>query len=188
MISRTGPIRLLAIVCCMLHSWAAAAVCAELGERFAIEGMLAQTGASGGIVSYVGRPDADDLAKLSANYRFVHVLEGDAGRADQLDKQLYERGLRGKVSVMRWRESHLPYADDLVNLVVMRTSTSGRTSCTAATIMPLHAIRGLARRRLFNGPPPPSGREIMRLRRACMEWYLAEGGCSTFWMRGQSAS
>ena len=115
---KTGPIRLLAIVCCTLHSWAGAAASAELGERFAIERMLAQTGAGGGIVSYVGRPDTDDLAKLSVNYRFVHVLEGDARCADQLDKQLYERGLRGRVSVMRWRESHLPYADDLVNLLI----------------------------------------------------------------------
>jgi len=48
MMFKTGPIGLLAIVCCTLHSWAATADCAELGERFAIERMLAQTGASGG--------------------------------------------------------------------------------------------------------------------------------------------
>jgi len=85
--------------------------------------ILAETGVSGGLVVHVGCGDADGVgltAALRADEAFVVVgLESDAARAAALRTSLREGGLYGPVTVMQWDGASLPFADNLVSLLVI---------------------------------------------------------------------
>ena len=49
----------------------------------------------------------------------VHGLDADAKQIEAARKYLASQGLYGKVSVEQWTSPRLPYADNLVNLVVI---------------------------------------------------------------------
>jgi len=77
---------------------------------------LDATGIKGGLVVHIGCGDGKLTAKLHANDSFiVHGLDADVTAAR---KHIQSLSLYGPVSAERWTGSRLPYADNLVNLVV----------------------------------------------------------------------
>ena len=87
--------------------------------------ILADTGVQGGLVVHIGCGDA----KLTAAFRQndSYVVQGLAARADEAERaqaHVHSLALYGSVTIRTWREAHLPYVDNLVNLVV--TEDRGR--------------------------------------------------------------
>ena len=83
------------------------------------EAMLKATGVRGGFVVHVGCGDGELTAALRANDRYVvHGLDTGAENVEKARERLRSMGLYGSVSVSRFDGKHLPYADDLANLVV----------------------------------------------------------------------
>jgi len=93
-----------------------AAVCA--GAQSAKD-ILEATGVRGGLVVHLGCGDGKVTAALRANDSYiVHGLDADAANVAAARAHIRKLGLYGKVSVEQWTRSRLPYADNLVNLVV----------------------------------------------------------------------
>ena len=81
--------------------------------------LLTQSGVKGGLVVHLGCGDGKLTAALRANagYR-VHGLDTKAENVAAARRHIQSLGLYGEVSVERWDGRHLPYVDNLVNLVV----------------------------------------------------------------------
>ena len=73
----------------------------------------------------LGCGDGKLTAALHANDSFiVHGLDADAAKVAAARDHIQSLGLYGKVSVEQWSGPHLPYADNLVNLVVAENLSS----------------------------------------------------------------
>ncbi|MBN2450611.1 MAG: PQQ-binding-like beta-propeller repeat protein [Lentisphaeria bacterium] len=108
----------------------AAAVSAQ-GLPTSAQRLLAEAGTRGGIVVHVGAGEAGLWAGLTMDLRqspnlIVHGLATDPSIVPAARRHIAEKGLYGPVSVDTLAGARLPYADNLVNLVVV----SGR--CGAA--------------------------------------------------------
>ena len=105
----------------MLRPWlvalcllCAVAVCVEA------DSVLPETGVKGGLVVVLGCGDTDLLCRFRANERYiVHGLDRDPAVVARARRRIRSEGLYGSVSVMQWRGSSLPYAGNLVNLLVV---------------------------------------------------------------------
>ena len=81
--------------------------------------ILDATGVRGGLVVHVGCGDGALTAALRAGEGYlVHGLDAEAGNVARARAAVRARGLYGAVSIDRLRGERLPYADNLVNLVV----------------------------------------------------------------------
>ena len=81
--------------------------------------ILDAAGVSGGLVVHLGCDDAKLTAALRVNDRYlVHGLHADAAGVVKARRHIQSLGLYGPVSVDQFRGDRLPYADNLVNLVV----------------------------------------------------------------------
>ena len=83
--------------------------------------IVKESGIQGGLVVHLGAGDGRFTAQLQANDRFVvHGLYHRRQQVDEARKHIRQRSRYGAVSVQHWDKSktHLPYADNLVNLVV----------------------------------------------------------------------
>ena len=81
--------------------------------------ILDATGVKGGLVVHLGCGRGKLTAALGANDSFlVHALAADAKDLAAAREHICTLGLYGKVTVERWTGARLPYADNLVNLVV----------------------------------------------------------------------
>jgi len=81
--------------------------------------ILKATGVSGGIVVHLGCGDGRLTAALHAGEAYtVHGLAGDAARVTAARRHVASLGLCGKVAIEHWSSRTLPYADNLVNLLV----------------------------------------------------------------------
>ena len=84
------------------------------------EQLVAQSGVRGGLVVHVAAGDIQQTAAIRVNDRFlVQRLDTDAQRISEARKQLRQKGLSGLVTVIAWRGKRLPYADNLVNLLIV---------------------------------------------------------------------
>lgn len=73
----------------------------------------------GGLIVHLGCGDGKQTAALRVNERFtVHGLDRDARNVEAARQYIRSLGLYGPVSAERWTGGALPYADNLVNLVV----------------------------------------------------------------------
>ena len=94
---------------------AAAAAQAESGRD-----ILRATGTSGGLIVHLGCGDGRLTAQLCAGDQYlVHGLDADEAKVEQARHHIHSLGLYGKVSVEQFSGQRLPYADNLVNLLVM---------------------------------------------------------------------
>ncbi len=85
--------------------------------------ILEASGLRGGMVVHLGCGDGRLTAALgAADHYTVHGLEADAAKVEAARAYLAEKGLYGRVSVEQFDGAQLPYADDLVNLVVAEQS------------------------------------------------------------------
>jgi len=78
------------------------------------------SGAAGGIIAVVEPTEADLAVALAKRGSFlVHCLTADAKRCDTLRQAIRAEGLYDTVSVSWWEETRLPYAGNLINVVVI---------------------------------------------------------------------
>ena len=83
------------------------------------KGIIADTGIEGGLIVHLGCGDGKLTAALAYNDRYlVHGLDRDPQKVAVARRNIQSLGLYGPVSVETWEGSSLPYADNLVNLVV----------------------------------------------------------------------
>jgi len=89
-------------------------------ETLTQEEMLRRAGAAAGVAVQVACGEGALLPALAQSGRLVlHALEADPARVAKAREALRTRGLYGQVTVMRWASSKLPYAENLVNLLVV---------------------------------------------------------------------
>jgi len=101
----------------MVLSLAAAGAAAE-GEA---KHILDAAGVKGGLIVHVGCGDGTLTAALRAGDGYlVHGLDADAANIAKARATIRSQGLYGPVSVDQLRGGRLPYADNLVNLVVAK--------------------------------------------------------------------
>ena len=83
-------------------------------------GILKASGVKGGLVVVVGCDDPALIAGLRATDSYlVHALDTDAAKVTRAREHIRSRGIYGNVSVDVFDGGHLPYVDNLVNLVVV---------------------------------------------------------------------
>jgi len=89
-------------------------------EREAKE-MLDAAGVRGGLIVHVGCGDGKLTAALRVSDSYtVHGLEADSAKVAEARGYILTQGIYGPVSVEKYSGSVLPYADNLINLVVMQ--------------------------------------------------------------------
>ncbi|MCK4958437.1 MAG: methyltransferase domain-containing protein, partial [Planctomycetes bacterium] len=87
------------------------------------DGILDQTGVRGGLVVHLGCGGGRLLAGLGAGDGYIlHGLETNPARVDSARKRLLSEGLYGKISVDLFDGEKLPYAENLVNLIIVESS------------------------------------------------------------------
>ena len=92
---------------------------APAGEADQAKAILAAAGVKGGLVVHLGCGDGKLTAALRAGESYlVHGLDADARNVEAARKHIQSLGFYGPVSVDRFDGRRLPYADNLVNLVV----------------------------------------------------------------------
>ncbi len=93
-------------------------------SAFAVDGggrrLLEQTGVKGGLVVHVNGGDGRLAGELCVSdaYR-VHGLDADGNKIAAGRKRLRDAVAYGRVTLEPWHDGVLPYADNLVNLVVV---------------------------------------------------------------------
>ena len=81
--------------------------------------ILDATGARGGLIVHLGCGDGQLTTALHASESFlVHGLDADATNVAKARERFRSLGLLGKVTADHWTQKALPYADNLVNLIV----------------------------------------------------------------------
>jgi outer membrane protein assembly factor BamB/SAM-dependent methyltransferase len=97
----------------------AIALCAGIVRADSAKDILDATGIRGGLVVHLGCGDGKLTAALRANDSYVvHGLDREARNVKKAREYIRSLGLYGSVSVDRLRGDSLPYADNLVNLLV----------------------------------------------------------------------
>ncbi len=104
--------------------------------------LLEASGVKGGLVVHVGCADGKLTAALRAGDRYlVHGLDTDPEKVAEARRHLRETGVYGPVSVDLFDGEELPYADNLVNLMVV---ASGEWQTAGGEIERVLAPRGVA--------------------------------------------
>jgi len=81
--------------------------------------ILNESGFSGGLIVCIGCDEPDLLAELGANDScLIQALDTDAARIARVRAAIRAKKLYGKISVDSWDGHHLPYVDNLVNLLI----------------------------------------------------------------------
>ena len=112
-----------------------AATCAQAGA-------LEDSGVKGGVIVVIGCEDTTLIGNLGQSERFlVQALDGDMERVENARKAIAKRGAYGRVSVAVFRGNHLPYADNLVNLLI---DASGKGGVAEDEVLRVLAPRGVA--------------------------------------------
>ena len=114
-----GAVAWCAVAAALMFGAAAEAVAAAGEEAAQAREILSATGVKGGIIVHLGSGEGKLTAALRASDRFtVHGLDADAAKVEAARAYLHGHGLYGPVSVERFRGASLPYAANLINLVV----------------------------------------------------------------------
>lgn len=88
-------------------------------------GVVEDSGIKGGIVVQIGCDKGGDLIDLLKNRRFlVHGLDKDAENVARLREFLHFNCVYGRVSVALYDGEHLPYNDNLINLLIIKEPIS----------------------------------------------------------------
>jgi len=110
---------------------------AEEAER-----ILKESGVTGGLVVHVGCGDGLLTAALRANPGYiVQGLDANSENVELARETIRSKGLSGPISVKHWTEDHLPYVDNVVNLLVDSREDS---KLSRGEIMRVLAPRGVA--------------------------------------------
>ena len=110
------PILVLVMLLPSLAPGAGAGAESRLAER-----IMGNAGVKGGLIVHIGCGDGKLTAALHTGEEYlVHGTDPDQANVDEARRHIRSLGLYGDVSVARLEGKHLPYVDDLVNLVVSR--------------------------------------------------------------------
>ncbi len=108
-----------------------------------VRSVLNEAGATGGLIVHVGCGDGRLTAALRVSNKYVvHGLDADPAKVEEARQHVRSCGLYGLVSVDVLYGSQLPYASDLVNLVVVDTRCGIRD--TESEILRVLTPRGVA--------------------------------------------
>jgi len=111
-----------AVAVLVLWSWAAGLLMAgeDAGPQATARKLLEESDLPGGLVVHVGCRNGWLTAALYGGPGFlVHGLDRDPGAVEAARRHIRRLGLYGRVSVELWPGGRLPYADGLVNLLVL---------------------------------------------------------------------
>ncbi len=107
--------------------------------------ILDAAGVQGGLVVHLGCGDGRLTAALRANDSYlVQGLDLDPVQVDTARQHVRSLGLYGKVSIDRLAGKHLPYIDNLVNLVVADEATLGEAGISMAEVIRVLCPQGIA--------------------------------------------
>ena len=103
-----------------------AAVCLSITAHAAsARDILRETGVDGGFIVHLGCGGGKLTVALRVDERYtVHGLDADAERVETARRRISRRGLYGPVSIEQLDGDTLPYADNLINLVVVSDAGS----------------------------------------------------------------
>ena len=116
-----GCLLLAALVGCLAFcpAWVRAGV-TEAATEVSSERILAQSGFHGGLIVHAGCRDAALAVSLAkAPNTLVHGLVPGGDGLEEIRSQIRDAGLYGQVSAMSWKGPFLPYADGMVNLLLV---------------------------------------------------------------------
>lgn len=103
--------------------------------------LFGETGVTGGLIVHLGCDDGSLCADLARKPGvLVHGLDADAADVARAQKQLRDKGVYGKASVEQFNGDRLPYADNLVNLIIVDDASRVATN----EIMRVLAPKGVA--------------------------------------------
>ena len=103
--------------------------------------LLTQSGVKGGLIVHLGCGDGKLTGALRVNDGYlVHGLDRDPQKVAVARRNIQSLGFYGPVSVETWEGSSLPYADNLVNLVVAEKLDR----CSMEEVLRVLAPRGVA--------------------------------------------
>ncbi len=118
-----GNYELVLLSAAVLAAWTnnLEAEAAEAAPQHAMaRGILEATGTQGGLIVHLGSGDGKLTAALGGSEGYlVHGLDCNVENVKEARRYVRSQGLYGKVSIDRWDGRHLPYTDNLVNLVVV---------------------------------------------------------------------
>ncbi len=115
----TRPTVLFTSVLAALTVWLPAAAAGQPTPQQQAEKILKACGVRGGLVVHVGCGDGSLTAALhAADGYLVHGLDKESAHVDRAREHFQSLGLYGRVTADRLVNRHLPYADNVVNLVV----------------------------------------------------------------------
>ena len=137
--------------------------------------ILAASGIQGGLIVHLGCGDGRLTAALRADERYtVHGLDRDAANVQLARKHIAGLGLYGPVSVDQWTGARLPYADNLVNLVVV----SGPLSVEQSEMLRVLCPGGIALAVTRDQGPGTADQLVKPRPKAIDEWthYLHDAG------------
>ena len=90
------------------------------GEGATLADLVRMAGVKGGLVVHVGCGDGRKTASLLLGENFlVHGLDRSPSNIERARRYIKSLGLYGRVSVDLWRGRGLPYADNLVNILIV---------------------------------------------------------------------
>jgi len=105
--------KLVAVACALVASFLACSAlqAADLPDGFKCDG---------GFIVHLGCGDGTRTVALRVNERcLVQGLEHDAAKVQQARARLLKKGVQGEVSVDHWTGDRLPYAENLINRIVV---------------------------------------------------------------------
>jgi len=119
MSKRIGEVRLVGLAVLPVAMLSVGAGALNAADATARE-ILEAAGVKGGLLVHVGCGDGKLTAALGAGDSFlVHGLSADPAEVEKAREHIRSLGLYGKVSVESWTPGRLPYADNLVSLLVL---------------------------------------------------------------------
>ncbi len=91
----------------------------------AFAGVIEDSGIQGGIVVQVGCESSTELSDLRVNEKYlVHGLDRHVNNIETIRKSLRTQGLYDQITVASYDGRQLPYTDNLINLMIIKESTS----------------------------------------------------------------
>ncbi len=111
-------------ICTLLSAYASGAK-RRVAPLHSAGAILRRSGVEGGLVVHVGCGDGRLLAALGANQSLlVHGLDRNRAEVRSARSYLHEKDLYGRVSVEQWDGKNLPYANNLVDLLLVEEQAS----------------------------------------------------------------
>ena len=99
-------------ICLVMTVLAAGAARADVAE------LVRSAGVKSGLIVHLGCGDGRETAKLAGDRYLVHGLDADEANVRAARENIRGLALYGRVSVWQFDRAHLPYADNLVNLLI----------------------------------------------------------------------